>query len=118
MPAPKKQFQTIDEYIKTFPKDLQGILEKVRQTIRKAAPGAVETISYQIPAFKLNGRYLVYFAGWKNHISLYPIPSGTEAFKRELLPHKKGKGTVQFPISKPIPYDLVKKIVVNRMKEH
>lgn len=113
----KKQFTTVDEYIKTFPDDVQIILEKLRQTIRKTAPEAVETISYQIPAFKLNGRDLVYFAAWKNHISLYPIPSGTEAFMQKLSPYIKGKGTMQFPLNKPIPYYLVEKIVEFREKE-
>jgi len=113
----KKQFRTIDEYIETFPKNVQSLLEKMRRTIRKAAPEVVEAISYQIPTFKLNGRYLVYLAAWKNHIGFYPIPSGTEAFKKELSQYRRGKGTVQFPIDKPIPYDLVRKIVTFRMKE-
>ncbi|HEV8339883.1 MAG TPA: DUF1801 domain-containing protein [bacterium] len=117
MPSPKKQLKPIDEYIKTFPKDVQSVLKRVRETIRKAAPEAEETISYQIPTFKLNGRNLVYFAAWKNHIAVYPIPSGTEAFKRELSPYRKGKGTVQFPIGKPVPYDLVRRIVNFRLKE-
>jgi uncharacterized protein YdhG (YjbR/CyaY superfamily) len=113
----RKQFGTIDQYIKTFPKDVQSILEKMRQTIRKAAPDAAEAISYQMPTFKLNGKNLVYFAAYKNHIGFYPIPSGIEAFKKELSPYKQGKGSVQFPIDKPIPYDLVKKIVIFRTKE-
>jgi len=112
-----KQFKTMDEYIKTFPKDVQSILEKMRQTIREAAPEAVETISYQMPTFKLNGKNLVHFAAWKNHIGFYPTSSGTEAFKKELSRYKAAKGSVQFPIEKPIPYDLVKKIVIFRMKE-
>ena len=114
----KKQFKTIDEYIKTFPKDVQAILEKMRQTIRKAAPEAVETISYQMPTFKLNGRGLVYFAGFKNHVGFYPIPSGIAAFEKELSPYKQGKGSVQFPLDKPVPYDLVRKIVIFRMKQN
>ncbi len=111
MGTSKKQFRTIDEYIKTFPNDVQSILEKMRQTIKKAAPEAVETISYQMPTFKLNGKNLVHFAAFKNHIGFYPIPSGIEAFKKELSSYKQGKGSVQFPIDKPIPYDLVEKIV-------
>ena len=114
----KTNFQTIDEYIGTFPKDVQAILETVRQTIRKAAPETEEAISYQMPTFKLNGRYLVYFAAWKNHIGFYPVPSGIEAFKKELSSYKQGKGSVQFPINKPIPYDLVKKIIKYRVKEN
>ena len=112
----KKQFKTIDEYIKTFPEDVQSILERMRQTIRKAAPEAVEAISYQMPTFKLNGKNLVFFAAFKNHIGFYPIPSGIKAFKKELSQYKGGKGSVQFPIDKPVPYDLVKKIVIFRMK--
>ncbi len=84
MTTSKKQFRTIDEYIKTFPKDVQSILEKMRQTISKAAPEAVEAISYQIPTFKLNGKSLVHFATYKNHIGFYPTSSGIEAFKKEL----------------------------------
>jgi uncharacterized protein YdhG (YjbR/CyaY superfamily) len=103
-----KQFRTIDEYIKTFPKNIQRILEKMRQTIKEAAPEAVEAISYQMPTFKLNGKNLVHFAAFKNHIGFYPIPSGIEAFKKELSPYKQGKGSVQFPLDKPIPYDLGK----------
>jgi len=113
----KKQFRTIDEYIETFPKDVQPILEKVRQTIRNAAPKAVEAISYQMPTFKLNGKGLVYFAGYKSHIGFYPIPSGVEAFKKELSKYKQGKGSVQFPLAEPVPYDLVKRIVQFRVKE-
>jgi uncharacterized protein YdhG (YjbR/CyaY superfamily) len=112
-----KKFKTMDEYIKTFPNDIQSILEKMRQTIRKAAPEAVEAISYQMPTFKLNGKNLVHFAAWKNHIGFYPTPSGTETFKKELSPYKRTKGSVQFPIELPIPYDLVEKIVIFRMKE-
>jgi len=118
MGTSKKQFRTIDEYIKTFPNDVQSILEKMRQTIKKAAPEAVETISYQMPTFKLNGKNLVHFAAFKNHIGFYPIPSGIEAFKKELSSYKQGKGSVQFPIDKPIPYDLVEKIVKYRVKEN
>ena len=112
----KEQFTTIDEYIKAFPKDVQIILEKMRQTIRKAAPEAVEAISYQIPTFKLNGN-LVHFGAFKNHIGFYPTSSGIRAFKKQLTPYKGAKGSVQFPIEKPIPYDLVRKIVKFRVKE-
>lgn len=113
-----RNFKTIDEYIRTFPRDVQGILEKMRQTIRKAVPEATEAISYQMPTIKLNGKNLVHFAAFKNHIGFYPIPSGIEAFKKELSPYKQGKGSVQFPIDRPIPYDLVKKIVIFRAKEN
>ena len=113
-----KQFRTIDEYIRTFPTNTQNILEKMRQTIKEAAPEAVEAISYQMPTFKLNGKNLVHFAAFKNHIGFYPIPSGIEVFKKELSPYKQGKGSVQFPLDKPIPYDLVEKIVKYRVKEN
>src|ERR1700694_3003494 len=117
MKATKKQFKTIDEYIKTFPEDVQSILEKMRRTIRRAAPEADEAISYQIPTFKLNGN-LVHFAAFKNHIGFYPTSSGTKAFKKELSQYKGAKGSVQFPLDEPIPYDLVKKIVRFRLKEN
>jgi uncharacterized protein YdhG (YjbR/CyaY superfamily) len=113
----KSQFASIDEYIKTFPKEVQEILEIMRQTIHDAAPEAEEAISYQMPTFKLNGKSLAYFAAFKSHIGFYPIPSGIEAFKKELSHYKTGKGSVQFPMDKPIPYDLVKRIVMFRMKE-
>ena len=111
------QFKTMDEYINAFPEDIQIILEKMRQTIRKAAPEAIEVISYQMPCFKFNGN-LVWFAAFKNHIGFYPTPSGIESFRKELSPYKTSKGTVQFPLDKPIPYDLVEKIVLFRVKEN
>src|SRR5262252_2229632 len=107
----KKLFTTIDEYISTFPAETKAILEKMRQAIHKAAPDAVETISYNIPTFDLNGKHLVFFAGWKHHISLYPIPAGDEAFQQEIARYKRVKSTVQFPLNKSVPYDLVEKIV-------
>jgi len=113
----KNQFKTIDDYIKTFPNKTQKILETMRQTIRKAAPQAIEAISYQIPTFRLNGN-LVHFAAYKNHIGFYPTSSGTKAFKKELSQYKGAKGSVQFPLDEPIPYDLVKKIVRFRLKEN
>ncbi|MFI5449458.1 MAG: iron chaperone [Candidatus Bathyarchaeia archaeon] len=113
----RERFKTIDEYIKTFPTDVQSILERMRQTIRKAAPEAVEAISYGIPTFKLNGS-LVHFAAFKKHIGFYPTSSGIRAFKKELSSYKWSKGSVQFPKDKPIPYDLVKKIVRFRVKEN
>ena len=119
MAKSKKQLKMIDEYIAAFPKEVQDVLEKIRSAIRESAPKAEEAISYGIPAFKLNGgRGSVYFAGWKNHIGFYPTPSGIEAFKKELAPFKQEKGSVQFPLDKPIPYDLVKKIVRYRVTEN
>jgi len=108
----------IDGYIAGFPKNIQKVLQQVRTIIKKAAPGAEETISYAIPALKFKGRILVYFAGFKNHISLYPAPRGNEAFKKDLSFYKGGKGTVQFPLDKPIPLSLITKIVKFRAKEN
>ena len=114
----KKLFTTIDEYISTFPDDTQAILEKMRQAIQKAAPDAMETMSYGIPTFNLNGKHLVFFAGWKHHISLYPIPAGDAAFQQKIAHYKRAKGTIQFPLDTPIPYDLVEKIVTLLMMEN
>lgn len=109
--------KNMDEYIAGFPPDVQAILQEVRATIRKAAPQAKETISYQMPTFTLNGN-LVHFAGFKNHIGFYPVPSGIEAFKDDLSGYVQGKGSVQFPLDKPIPYDLIRRIVEFRVKEN
>lgn len=108
----------IDEYIASFPQETQKILKQVRATIKKAVPGAEETISYAIPTFKLKGSYVIYLAGFKNHISIYPAPRGKEEFKKELSAYKGGKGTVQFPVDKPIPLNLITKIVKFRAKEN
>lgn len=108
--------QTIDEYIGGFSVEVQLILEKIRQTIRKAAPAAEEGISYQIPTFKLNGKPLLHFAAYKKHIGLYPAPREAEEFKKELAAYEGGKGTVQFPLDTPVPYDLIRRIVKFRMK--
>jgi uncharacterized protein YdhG (YjbR/CyaY superfamily) len=107
----------IDEHIVKFPKDVQAILEKIRATIRKAAPKAEETINYGIPTFTLEGN-LVHFAGFKNHIGFYPTPSGIEKFKVELSRYESAKGSVKFPLDKPIPYTLISKIVKFRVKEN
>ena len=108
---------TIDEYIAGFPPDVQAILQKIRSTIRKAAPSAEETIKYQIPTFTLQGN-LVHFAAFKKHIGFYPTPAGTEKFKKELAVYKSAKGSVQFPLDQPIPYGLISKIVKFRVKEN
>lgn len=112
----KQQYKTVEEYIGMFPPDVRKILQKVRQAIKRVAPGAGETISYQMPAYKLNG-VLVYFAAYKNHIGFYPTASGIDAFKKELSPYKSSKGAVQFPLGKPIPYDLIERIVIYRVEE-
>lgn len=114
---PKKEFKTVDEYIDAFPKNVQIVLQELRQVIREAAPEAKEAISYQMPAFKLNG-ILVWFAAFKNHIGFYPKMSAIEAFKKELAGYEVSKGTIRFPLDKPIPFDLVKRIVKYRVKEN
>ena len=114
----KIAFKSIDEYIGTFPEDMQKILEELRATIKAAAPEAEETISYNIPTFKMNGRYLIYFAGWKNHISLYPIPVGSEAFNKQVAKYAEGKGTLKFPLDKPLPLKLITKIVKLKLDEN
>lgn|SRR5574341_705735 len=113
----KTHFKTIDEYMGIFPKNVQKILQQLRQTIRKAAPQAEEAISYQIPTFKLNGN-LVHFAAWKNHIGFYPTSTGITAFKKELSLYQGAKGSVQFPISEPLPLSLISRIVKFRVKEN
>ncbi len=109
--------QTIDEYIAGFPPDVQMLLEQVRATIRQAAPDAQEAIKYQIPTFVLHGN-LVSFAGYKNHIGFYPVPTGMEAFKDELAPYVAGKGTARFPLDQPIPFDLIGRITAFRVQEN
>jgi len=117
MTADDKGYATIDEYLATVPKKVQGILQELRQAIREAAPEAREAISWQMPTFKLNGN-LVHFAAHKNHIGFYPAPSAIEAFKEELSAYKTSKGAVQFPLDEPLPFDLVKKMVRFRVKEN
>ncbi|MCX6255750.1 MAG: DUF1801 domain-containing protein [Bacteroidia bacterium] len=117
MTMTRTNFSDIDKYITSFPKDTQEILEQLRTTIRKAAPDAEEVISYNMPAFKYHG-VLVYFAGYKNHIGFYPTSSGIKAFHKELFGFKYSKGTVQFPIDKSLPLDLIRKIVKFRVKEN
>ncbi len=108
---------TIDEYISGFPPDIQAILQNIRSTIRQAAPDATEKISYQMPTFYLNGN-LVHFAAFKKHIGLYPTPSGIETFQDELAPYLKAKGSIQFPLDKPIPYELIARIAALRVQEN
>jgi len=115
MATSTRQFKTVDEYIAQFPKNVRDVLEELRQVIKEVAPNAEETIDYGIPTFKFNGN-LVHFAAFKNHIGFYPTPSGIEAFKKELTTFKQSKGTVQFPLDRPIPFDLVKRIVKFRVK--
>lgn len=118
MKAKRVAPKSVDDYIAGFPAEVQEILKKVRSTIKKVAPQAEESISYQIPTFKINGKYLIYFAGFKNHISVYPAPRGAQEFKEELSRYAGGKGTVQFPLDKSIPYGLITRIVKFKLKEN
>jgi uncharacterized protein YdhG (YjbR/CyaY superfamily) len=110
-------FKSIDEYIATFPLDIQTLLQQLRAVIHEAAPEAEETISYQMPAFRQNG-VLVYFAAFKNHIGFFPTAVGIEAFKDKLSSYKTSKGTVQFPLNQPLPLELVGEIVKLRVKQN
>lgn len=114
----KKQFRTIDEYIKVFPKGVRAILKKLRQTIRKEIPKSEEGISYGIPGFKLYGKYVLSFAGWKEHVSIYPIPKGDKEFEKQLLKYKKGKGTMQFSLDEPLPISFIEKAVKYLLRAH
>lgn len=113
----KITFESIDEYISKFAPEVQEILETLRKVIKESAPEAEEKISYQMPTFVLHGN-LVHFAAYKNHIGFYPAPGGIEAFKDELSQYKGAKGSVQFPIEKPLPYELIRKIVKFRVAEN
>ena len=108
---------TVEDYIAAFPGNVQEQLNLMRKTIRSAAPKAAEMISYKMPAYKQNGM-LVYFAAFKNHIGFYAMPTGHAAFKKDLAAYKQGKGSVQFPIDKPLPLKLIRAIVQFRVKEN
>ncbi len=111
------KFKNVDEYIIVFPEETQKILEQIRETVKKAAPEAEELISYGMPSYKQNGR-LLYFAAFKNHIGFYPMTTGIEAFKDRLFGYKWAKGSIQFPIDKPMPLGLIAKIVKFRVNEN
>jgi uncharacterized protein YdhG (YjbR/CyaY superfamily) len=114
----KTDFKSVDEYIASQPEAAQGILERVRSTIRKAVPGAEEVISYKIPAYKLQGGPVLYFAGWRKHYSLYPATARVvAAFKDDLAPYEVNKGTIRFPLSPPVPVKLIEGIAKVRAKE-
>jgi uncharacterized protein YdhG (YjbR/CyaY superfamily) len=115
--ANRSTASSIDEYIAQFPPETQKVLRELRALIRASAPDATETISYAIPTFDLNGRHLVHFAGYAKHIGFYPVPSGIEAFKDDLNVYKGGKGSVQFPLSRPMPMNLIRRIVEFRVEE-
>lgn len=113
----KKSFTSIDEYIAACPGQSQGYVQKIRETIHDVVPEAREKISYQIACFEWKGKNLVHFAGWKSHVSMYPIPSGTKAFTKEISKYADGKGTIKFPLDKPLPLKLIREVVKYRMKD-
>ena len=117
MESPNTSFKNTDEYISLFPKETQVLLKQMRATIKEVAPDAEEAIKYQMPTFVLKGN-LVHFAAFKNHIGFYPVPTGIEKFKKELAPYKTSKGAVQFPLDKPLPLALIRKIVKFRVAEN
>jgi uncharacterized protein YdhG (YjbR/CyaY superfamily) len=116
-PAKKVTPITVDDYIKSFPENVQKMLEQVRKAIKSSAPDAIEGFSYMMPAYKLNGKPLVYFAGYKNHIGFYATPTGHSSFAEELSKYKQGKGSVQFPLDEPVPLALIRQIVKFRVLE-
>lgn len=109
---------SIDDHIAGFPDEVQTILREIRRTIREVEPAFEETIRYGIPTFRLNDKNVIHFAGHKNHVGLYPAPRESEEFRAELSAYKGGKGTVQFPLFEPIPFDLIRRIVEFRVREH
>lgn len=114
----KTDFKSVDEYLATLPAEVRKVLERARAIVKKALPGADEVISYQIPTFKLGGRAVIYLAGWKEHLSLYPItPALSEALGKELAPHVAGRGTLRFALSEPLPVKLIERIAQLRGKE-
>lgn len=112
-----KAYKTIDEYIQDFPKNTQTILKQIRSLIKELVPQGEEAIKYGMPTFRLNGKNLVHFAGWQSHIGFYPTPSATEEFKKEITKYKFAKGSIQFPLDKPMPYTLIKKITKFRLAQ-
>ncbi|MEW6086620.1 MAG: DUF1801 domain-containing protein [Chloroflexota bacterium] len=114
----KTNFQSVDEYIAACPEQSRSYVQKIRETIRAVVPKAKEKISYQIACFELNGRNLVHFAGWKGHVSMYPIPSGTKEFTKEIAEYADGKGTIKFPLDKPLPLKLIRQVVKYRVADN
>jgi uncharacterized protein YdhG (YjbR/CyaY superfamily) len=117
MSESKKAYQTIDEFILDFPKEVQEILQKIRGIVHDLAPEGEEAIAYGIPTFRLKKKNLVHFGAFKNHIGFYPTPTGMDAFKEQLSKYESGKGSAKFPLNQPIPYDLIKEIVQFRITE-
>jgi len=107
----KTNFQSINEYIAACPPDSQAYLQEIRKLIRALVPDAKEKISYQMAAFERNGKNLIHFAGWKQHVSLYPVPAGSEAFERQIAKYAGGKGTLKFPLDEPLPIKLIERVI-------
>jgi uncharacterized protein YdhG (YjbR/CyaY superfamily) len=114
----KKGFTSIDEYIAACPEQSQSFMQKIRETIQAVTPDAKEKISYQIACFELNGKNLVHFAGWQHHVSMYPTPVGTEVFNKAIAKYTGGKGTIKFPLDKPLPLKLIRQIVKFRVADN
>jgi uncharacterized protein YdhG (YjbR/CyaY superfamily) len=117
MGAMNQRFASVDEYIDSFPADVQAVLQQVRRTIRQAVATSEETISYHIPTIMLDGVMLLYFAGWKHHVSIYPAPAGNDQLEQELAPYRSAKSTLKFPIREPVPYDLIGRVAALRLEE-
>lgn len=110
-------FTNVDDYIHSFPAEIQTLLNELRQTIKGVIPNASEVISYQIPCFKVDGKYVIYFSAWKDHLSIYPIPDGPESFKKKIAPYKAGKGTLRFALNTPLPHELIKQVAVRLLEQ-
>ena len=116
--ATKKGFASVAEYIGSFPPDVQKVLKEMRTTIKEVVPTAKEKISYQIACFELNGKNLVHYSAWKKHVSMYPIPAGSEAFNKAVSKYTAGKGTIQFPLDQPLPLKLIRQVVKYRVADN
>ena len=118
MTTKKSGFTSVDQYISTLPKDTQKRMQEIRKTIKAIVPKAEEGISYQMAAFKVHGEYFAHFAAWKKHIGMYPIPAGDAAFRKEIIPYVAAKSSLQFPLDKPLPLKLIRKVVKFRIAEN
>lgn len=116
--ATKKGFASVAEYIGSFPPDVRKVLKEMRATIKDVVPTAKEKISYQIACFELNGKNLIHYSAWKKHVSMYPIPAGSEAFNKAVSKYTAGKGTIQFPLDQPLPLKLIRQVVKYRVADN
>ena len=118
MTSMKTGFHSIDEYIEGFPEETQKALKEICAAVKALVPDAEEYISYKMPAFKVNGEYFIHFSAWKNHIGMYPIPAGNEAFQKQIEPYRSAKSSLNFPLDKPIPIKLIEKFIKFRIAEN